>query len=70
MTLDIEPNIARGDDFYEMLIDAHRDLTPAESERVNCKRVRLLATHGGDPDGLADPRARARAGVGDPKEPP
>ena len=32
MPLNIEPAIARPDDFYEALIDAHRDLTEEQSQ--------------------------------------
>ncbi len=62
-TLNIEPNLARPDDFYEALIDTHRDLTREQSELVNCKLVLLLANHVGDLDVLRDAMARARAGV-------
>jgi hypothetical protein len=61
--LNIEPNISRPDDFYERLIDTHRDLTRDESEQVNCKLVLLLANHIGDPDVLNDALRRARHGV-------
>ncbi len=58
--LNIEANLARPDDFYEMLIDTHRDLTREESELVNCKMILLLANHIGDLDVLRDAMARAR----------
>ena len=41
MPLNIEPNIASPDDFYEALLDAHRDLTHDERD----------VTHGGTPQG-------------------
>jgi hypothetical protein len=47
-TLNIQPNIARPDDFYEALIALHRDLTPEQSAAVNAKLVLLLANHVGD----------------------
>jgi hypothetical protein len=37
-----------GDDFYEALIDTHRDLTDDQSAMVNAKLVLLLANHVGD----------------------
>jgi hypothetical protein len=37
-----------GDDFYESLIDTHRDLTDEQSAMVNAKLVLLLANHVGD----------------------
>jgi hypothetical protein len=63
-TLNIEPNLARPDDFYERLIDAHRDLSREDSELVNCKLVLLLANHIGDAEVLDDALRRARDGVG------
>lgn len=63
-TLDIQPNIADPDGFYEALIDLHRDLTPAESRLVNAKLILLLANHIGDRAVLRDAMARARDGVG------
>lgn len=63
-TLNIEANLARPDDFYESLIDLHRDLTRDESELVNCKLLLLLANHVGDADVLRDAMRRARDGVG------
>ena len=64
--LDIEPNIAAPDDFYEALIDMHRDLTPQQSQLVNAKLILLLANHVGDPDVLREAIAHAREGVGSP----
>ena len=61
--LNIEPNIARPDDFYEALIDMHRDLTPEQSRLVNAKLVLLLANHVGDADVLHEAMRRARDGV-------
>ena len=37
-----------GDDFYEALIDMHRDLSDEQSERVNARLILLLANHIGD----------------------
>ncbi len=62
--LNTEPNLAAPDDVYEMLVEAHRDLTPAESRGVNAKLILLLANHIGDAGILADAIARARAGLG------
>lgn len=58
-----ESNIAAPDDFYEALIDMHRDLSPADSERVNAKLILLLANHIGDLGVLRDAMAAARSGV-------
>jgi hypothetical protein len=43
-----EPNLDAADEFYEALIDAHRDLAPAQSEALNARLVLLLANHVGD----------------------
>lgn len=59
MSLNLQPNFSEpgkryfqtftpGDDFYEALIDTHRDLTDEESASVNAKLVLLLANHIGD----------------------
>lgn len=61
--LNIEANLVRPDDFYELLIDTHRDLTREESELVNCKLILLLANHVGDLGVLRDAMVRAREGV-------
>lgn len=37
-----------GDDFYQLLIDTHRDLTDEQSALVNAKLILLLANHIGD----------------------
>ena len=58
--LNLEPNIARPDDFYEALIELHRGLTPEESAKVNAKLVLLLANHVGDEDVLREALRAAR----------
>lgn len=62
-TLNIEPNLAAADDFYEALIDTHRDLAPEQSGLVNAKLILLLANHIGDLDVLRQAMAHARAGI-------
>lgn len=49
-----EPNIARPDDFYEALIDAHRDLTAEQSEALNARLILLLSNHIGDENVLRE----------------
>jgi hypothetical protein len=61
--LNIEPNIAQPDDFYEALIEAHRGLDAAQSQMVNAKLILLLANHIGDITVLRDALQRARAVV-------
>lgn len=52
-----------GDDFYEMLIETHRDLSDEASRLVNARLVLLLANHIGDLRVLREALAAARAGV-------
>jgi hypothetical protein len=47
MELITEPNLDAPDDFYEALIDSHRDLTAAQSHALNARLVLLLANHVG-----------------------
>lgn len=63
MTLNTEPNLAAPDDFYEALIELHRDLTPEQSAAVNARLILLLANHIGDAQVLAQAMKRAR-GIG------
>lgn len=52
-----------GDDFYQMLIDAHRDLPNEQSELLNAKLVLLLANHIGDLQVLKQALEAARTTV-------
>ncbi len=61
--LNVEPNIAGPDDFYQALIDTHRDLSAEQSALLNAKLILLLANHIGDIDVLTEAMAKARAGV-------
>jgi hypothetical protein len=63
MPINIEPAIARADDFYEALINTHRDLTLEQSQVVNAKLILLLANHIGDLDILRDALKRAHDGL-------
>jgi len=56
-----EPNLDAPDEFYEALIDAHRDLAPAQSEALNARLVLLLANHVGDLVVLREALVAARA---------
>ena len=62
MQLNTDPNIARPDDFYEMLIDTHRGLTEEQSRDVNAKLILLLANHVGDIEVLREAMDIARRG--------
>lgn len=52
-----------GDDFYEMLINTHRDLSDEASRLVNARLILLLANHIGDLRVLKEALAAARAGA-------
>jgi hypothetical protein len=53
-----------GDDFYQMLIDAHRDLSAEDSARLNARLILLLANHVGDLTVVREAIEQARAGLG------
>ncbi|MGF6773695.1 hypothetical protein P3T18_006209 [Paraburkholderia sp. GAS199] len=63
MALNTQPNLARPDDFYEALIDMHRDLDDAQSQSANAQLILLLANHIGDHAVLLDAMRFAREGV-------
>jgi len=63
VTLNLEANIASSDDFYQELIDLHRDLTDEQSATVNAKLILLLANHIGDMEVLRTAMAVAREDV-------
>jgi hypothetical protein len=76
MSLQLQPNFSEagkryyrdfspGDDFYQMLIDMHRDLSDEQSALVNAKLVLLLSNHIGDIAVLREAMALAREGVAD-----
>ena len=52
-----------GDDFYEALIETHRDLSDVQSALVNAKLVLLLSNHIGDIGVLREAMKIAREGV-------
>ena len=52
-----------GDDFYEALIETHRDLTDEQSTMVNAKLILLLSNHIGDIQILREAMALARADI-------
>ncbi|QEQ96884.1 DUF2783 domain-containing protein [Neptunomonas concharum] len=43
-----EPNLPRPDDFYQVLMDMHRDLSDEQSADVNARLILLLSNHIGD----------------------
>ncbi|MDO9198224.1 DUF2783 domain-containing protein [Rhodoferax sp.] len=74
MPLQLQPHLAEpgkryfrdfspGDDFYEALLETHRDLSDEQSEMVNAKLILLLANHIGDLAVLREAMQLAREGV-------
>ncbi len=59
--LDTSPHLERADDFYEALIEAHRDLGSEQSQALNARLVLLLANHIGSFAVLQEALALARA---------
>lgn len=52
-----------GDDFYEALIDSHRDLSDEQSAMLNARLILLLANHVGDIAVLREALTLAREGL-------
>ena len=74
MSLNTQPNLREpgkryfqayspGDDFYELLIDTHRDLNDDQSAMLNARLILLLANHIGDIAVLREALQIAREGV-------
>ena len=74
MTLNLNPNFSEAgkryfnaytpaDDFYELLINTHRDLSDEQSELLNARLILLLANHIGDIETLREALTLAREGV-------
>jgi len=49
-----------GDDFYQLLIDTHRDLSESQSAMLNAKLILILSNHIGDISVLRDAMQIAR----------
>ncbi len=60
MDLVTEPNLSAPDDFYEALIDAHKNLSSEQSHAMNARLVLLLANHIGELPVLAQALRIAR----------
>lgn len=74
MPLQLQPNLSEpgqryfrdftpGDDFYQVLIDTHRDLSDEQSQLLNAKLILLLANQVGDIAVLKEALRLAREGV-------
>lgn len=60
MTLITTPNLDAPDDFYEALIDTHRDLSAEDSHALNARLVLILANHVGSLEVLREALRAAR----------
>jgi adenosine deaminase len=65
MPLVTTPNLSAPDDFYEALIDAHKDLPIEESHALNARLILLLANHIGAVDVLREALEAARQNPSD-----
>lgn len=48
MSINLKPNIAKPDAFYEALTDAQRDMSDEEANDMNARLVLVLANHIGN----------------------
>ena len=53
-------NLARPDDIYNAIVDAHRDLDDEQCRAFDARLILLLANHVGDEDVLREALAAAR----------
>jgi len=65
MELITTPNLEAADDFYEALIESHRDLSKEQSEAFNARLVLLLANHVGSQQALLQALRFAREDASD-----
>jgi Protein of unknown function (DUF2783) len=64
MSLKREPNLTDADGLYSAILEAHADLSDADSAALNARLVLLLANHIGDPVVLREALAIARKSIG------
>jgi hypothetical protein len=63
MKLNVDTNLVVPDEFYQQLMDMHRDLTDEQSLLANAKLILLLCNHIGDMRVLREAMALAREGI-------
>ena len=63
MELITTPHLDSPDDFYEALIESHRDLSSEDSHALNARLVLLLTNHIGSLEVLQQAMQAARGGV-------
>lgn len=60
MDLNLQPNIADPDGFYDELLAAHQGLSKEDSDALNARLILVLANHIGDRDVLRAALAAAK----------
>lgn len=63
MSLNKMSNVSHPDEFYQALIDMHRNLTAEQSQLANARLILLLANHIGDEAVLREAMQIARQGL-------
>lgn len=63
MPLNLTPNIAKPDDFYDDLLQAHAGLSKAGSDALNARLILILANHIGDRTTLREALDAAKGGT-------
>ena len=63
MTLNLSPNIADPDGFYDDLLAAHQGLSKEESDALNARLILVLCNHIGDRQVLSEALAAAKGGT-------
>ncbi len=61
--IDVASRFPDPDAAYQVLVDAHRELSEAQSDALNAQLVLLLANHIGDLEVLRDAIAVAKRGA-------
>lgn len=58
--LTLSSNLAKPDDVYQTIINAHNGLDDEESMRLNAKLILILTNHIGDPEIITEAIAAAK----------
>jgi len=66
MNLQLQPNIADPDRFYQRLVELHLERSEEESRLINASLILLLANHIGDPAVLDEAMRLAAAAATTP----
>ena len=58
-----QDRVSQPDELYQLLVEAHRDLAPAESRQLDASLILLLANHIGDLEVIREALDEARQAV-------